>query len=119
SPLILTMNGDGKLDMHNTESIAVKGKDHYQEAIAACYKLVEKLTAEELLQWELLPDLFDHIGLKGWEPAEAEEPLWVPLESAGKNLLFDLESKQSGSVAENDFRRLIRLRDKCVSAIKK
>ena len=40
-------------------------------------------------------------------------------DAAVSALLFDLESKQSVTVPEDDFRRLIRLRDKCVSAIKK
>ncbi|TYR36921.1 hypothetical protein FXV77_07005 [Sphingobacterium phlebotomi] len=118
SPLILTINREGKLDMHKTESIAVKGKDHYQQAIAACYKLVEKRTAEELLQWELLPELFDHIGPEGWSPGEAD-PLWIPLESAGRFLLFDLASKQSVTVTKSEFLHLMKWRDKYVMHINK
>lgn len=115
-PLVMTTADDGKLHVHTTDRIGVRGKEDYQKAMTSCYRILEKLTAEELVQWELLPDLFDHIGPEGLTPAK-NKPIWVPLDDPGKTLLFDLVSKRLVTVPTDGFRRLIRLRDRYLKDI--
>lgn len=114
-PLVLTMDGE-KLHVRHGEDFQVKSRQDYALAMQYCYQMLESLAPEELVQWEVLPELFDRLGPDLLPPVN-KKPIWLPIDVPGRSMLFDLASKRSVAVRPEVFAELNGLREQLVKQL--
>ncbi|PRD47723.1 lysophospholipid acyltransferase family protein [Sphingobacterium haloxyli] len=106
-PVVLTTEGE-KLTVRSKGDLYVNNREQYQATMQSCYNLLEDLSAEELLQWESIPRLFERTistKIETWEP-----PIWLPVYAKQKNMLLDVVSGKCAEVPAGQFEKMDTLR---------
>jgi len=106
-PVIFTTEGD-KLTVRSRGDLYVNNREEYQAAMQYCYQMLEELSAEETLQWECIPRLFDKIILDIQHTAE--KPMWLPVYAKDKNMLLDIVSGKYAEISAEQFEKMDALR---------
>src|SRR5690606_15898568 len=99
-PVVLTTE-EQKLTLRSGEDIYGSDGQQYQATMQYCYNLLGDLSAEEMLQWERLPRLYDKtISIRG---ATFARPIWLPVYAKEKNMLLDIVSGKYAEVPASQF----------------
>ncbi|MGJ1242413.1 hypothetical protein [Sphingobacterium siyangense] len=99
---IMTMV-DGQITLRfGEEGRYVNNRSDYQPALQYILDLVGDLAAEELIQWECLPAVFDYELLIKQEQMPLQN-LWLPFVVQGKRMLFDLATGRSVVIGTKEF----------------
>lgn len=114
-PILMTID-NGKLVVRYRQDIQVTGRGDYPHAMQYAYQLLETLEAEEFIQWEFLPQLFDRIASESFSPVNEKDALhrkhlWLPIDIQGEPMLFNLVSKQIMTVPPERFAEVKKLRE--------
>lgn len=92
-----------KVELRYVQDIAVKKKLDYHSALQNIFEPIHRLKIEELIQWEFLPNIFDHTTIRqGYKNIGSS--LWLPLYMQNKEMLFDITTGRSVWVAQNEFK---------------
>src|SRR5690606_23820833 len=94
-PVVLTTEGD-KLTVRSRGDLYGNNREEYQAAMQYCYQMLGELPAEEILQWESIPRLFDNTVSPRIETSET--PIWLPVYAKDKNMLLDIVSGKYAEV---------------------
>src|SRR5690606_25909358 len=106
-PVVLTTE-EQKLTLRSGEDIYGSDGQQYQATMQYCYNLLGDLSAEEMLQWERLPRLYDKtISIRG---ATFARPIWLPVYAKEKNMLLDIVSGKYAEVPASQFEKMDSLR---------
>jgi hypothetical protein len=99
--LLLTRIG-AQIRLRASEDLYVHSKADYARIMEHVFDPMHLLHAEELLQWECLPTIFDKrlIGLPEQKPDQA---IWLPFLVADKGMLFDLTTCRSVGIGPKEF----------------
>ncbi|MNK58459.1 hypothetical protein D3C87_775310 [compost metagenome] len=99
-PLIVTTIA-GQIKLRITEDFYVKSKADYFVVMQYIIELLRDLDAEELLQWECLPTIFEGQA----DPAERKlgEAIWLPFLVGGTGMLFDIATGISVGIGAKEF----------------
>src|SRR5690606_35370222 len=106
-PVVLTTEGE-KLTLRSRGDLYVNNRQQYQAAMQYCYQMLGKLSAEEILQWESIPRLFDKIVPDIQHTAE--KPMWLPVYAQDKNMLLDIVSGKYAEISAEQFEKMDALR---------
>ncbi|RZF57873.1 hypothetical protein [Sphingobacterium corticibacterium] len=106
-PVVLTTEGE-KLTVRSRGDLYVNNREQYSAAMQYCYQMLEELSAEEILQWECIPRLFDKIVPD--KQHTAEKPIWLPIYAKEKNMLLDIVSGKFAEVSTSQFNKMETLR---------
>ncbi|MBD1433563.1 hypothetical protein H8B06_12050 [Sphingobacterium sp. DN00404] len=106
-PVVLTTEGE-KLMVRSRGDLYVNNREQYSAAMQYCYQMLGELPAEEILQWECIPRLFDKIA-RDMRHA-AEKPIWLPVYAKEKNMLLDIVSGKYVEVSAEQFEKMDALR---------
>src|SRR5690606_25573008 len=106
-PIILTTEGE-KLTLRSRGDLYVNNRQQYQAAMQYCYQMLGELPAEEILQWECIPRLFDKTVSPRIETLET--PIWLPVYAQDKNMLLDIVSGKYAEVPAEQFEKMDALR---------
>ncbi|WP_346084968.1 hypothetical protein [Sphingobacterium ginsenosidimutans] len=99
-PLIVTTIA-GQIKLRITEDFCVKSKADYSVVMQSIVELLRDLDAEELLQWECLPTIFEGQA----DPADKKlgEAVWLPFLVGGTGMLFDIATGDSVGIGAKQF----------------
>ncbi|MFE2864645.1 hypothetical protein ACR79Q_08205 [Sphingobacterium multivorum] len=99
---IMTMV-DGQITLRfGEEGRYVNSKSDYQPALQHILDLVGDLAAEELIQWECLPAIFDH-ELQIKQEQMPLQSCWLPIVVGEERMLFDLATRRSVVIGIKEF----------------
>jgi len=99
--LVLTRIGE-QIGLRVSEDFYVKSRAHYAAAMQHVIDLVQVLDAEELLQWECLPTIFDK-GQAELSDRYPEQGVWLPLLVVSKGMLFDIATGRALRIGPKTF----------------
>ncbi|WP_454881497.1 hypothetical protein [Sphingobacterium detergens] len=99
--VVLTGIG-AQIRLQVSEDIYVQRKADYPRIMQKVLDPMHLLNAEELLQWECLPAIFDksHLDLPEKKPDQA---IWLPFLVADKGMLFDVTTCRSVGIGPKEF----------------
>ncbi|WP_286861088.1 MULTISPECIES: hypothetical protein [Sphingobacterium] len=99
--LLLTEIG-AQIRLRASEDLYVQCKADYPRIMQHVFDPVHLLKAEELLQWECLPTIFDKspIDLPENKP---DQVIWLPFLVADKGMLFDVTTCRSVGIGPKEF----------------
>ncbi len=106
-PVVLTTEGE-KLTVRSRGDLYVNNREQYSAAMQYCYQMLEELSAEEILQWECIPRLFERTVSTKTETLET--PIWLPVYAKEKNMLLDIVSGKYAEVPAEQFEKMDALR---------
>ncbi|PRD51903.1 hypothetical protein [Sphingobacterium gobiense] len=104
-PLVLTVQGE-ELHVRSPADYKVEAYEDYTSLLQNCYNIIATLTPQELVQWDVVPTLFD--TLMPGRPTEESKAtlfknaLWIPIFVRGQHILVDLRSGVGVSISRSE-----------------
>lgn len=91
-----------KIKLRFIQNEVIKNKADYQSVFQNIFSLMHCLSAEELIQWEYLPAIFEKSEVFN-DKTNKGSAIWLPLHIQGKEMLFDITTGRSALIKENEF----------------
>lgn len=99
--VVLTGIG-AQIRLRASEDLYVQRKADYLRIMQHILDPVHLLNAEELLQWECLPTIFDKISID-LPQKKPDQAIWLPFLVADKGMLFDVTTCSSVEIGPEEF----------------